>query len=148
MEVMRLSEFSRGMKFPEYTYTLSRDIITKFIEGVEESNPLYTDEEYAGKSRFGCLVVPPTTISLYVTPSRVLKTIDKRTPPGLIQAGQKYAFYRPVALGDTVTVKAVVTDVYQKKGRDFVVITGEAFTPDGEKAALSTLTVIWPPQPE
>ena len=146
MEVMNLSEFSKGMGFPEYTYTLSEDIIKNFIAGVEESNPLYTDKDYAEKSSFGCLVVPPTTISLYVTPSSVLKTIGKKTPPGLIQAGQKYGFHRPIKLGDTVTVKSVVEDVVQKKGRDFVSIKGTAYNPDGGKAAESTITVIWPQQ--
>jgi len=146
MEVMHLSEFSKGMAFPEYSYTLSEDIIRNFLAGVEENNPLYTNEDYAKKSSFGCLVVPPTTISLYVTPSRVLKTIDKKTPPGLIQAGQRYEFLRPIKVGDTVTVKAVVEDVVQKKGRDFVSIKGEAYNPDGQKAAVSTITVIWPPQ--
>jgi len=134
------------MEFPEYTYTLSEDIIKNFIAGVEERNPLYTDRDYAEKSSFGCLVVPPTTISLYVTPSSVLKTIDKKTPPGLIQAGQKYEFHRPIKLGATVTVKSVVEDVVQKKGRDFVSIKGTAYNPDGEKAAVSTITVIWPQQ--
>ncbi len=146
MEVMNLSEFSKGMAFPEYSYTLSEDIVKNFIAGVEESNPLYTDEDYAQKSSFGCLVVPPTTISLYVTPSRVLKTIAKKTPPGLIQAGQRYAFHRPIKVGDTVTVKAIVEDVYERKGRDFVAIKGEAYNPEGEKAAVSTITVIWPLQ--
>ncbi len=47
MEVMNLLEFSKGMEFPEYTYTLSEDIIKNFIAGVEESNPLYTDKDYA-----------------------------------------------------------------------------------------------------
>lgn len=146
MEVMNLSEFSKGMEFPEYSYTLTENIVKNFIAGVEESNPLYTDEDYAKKSSFGCLVVPPTTVSLYVTPSRVLKTIDKKTPPGLIQAGQRYEFHRPIKVGDTVTVKAIVEDVYQKKGRDFVSIKGEAYNPDGQKAAVSAITVIWPPQ--
>jgi len=146
MEVMNLSEFSKGMAFPEYRYTLSEDIIKNFLAGVEETNPLYTDEEYAKKSSFGCLVVPPTTVSLYVTPSRVLKTIDKKTPPGLIQAGQKYEFLRPIKVGATVTVKAAVEEVVQKKGRDFVSLKGEVYNPDGLKAAVSTITVIWPPR--
>ena len=47
MEVMNLSEFSKGMEFPEYSYTLTEDIINNFIAGVEESNPLYTDKAYA-----------------------------------------------------------------------------------------------------
>jgi acyl dehydratase len=146
MEVMNLSEFSKGMEFPEYTYTLSEDIIKKFLAGVEEGNPLYTDKDYAEKSSFGGLVVPPTTISLYVTPSRILRTIEKKPPAGMIQSGQRYEFHHPINVGATVTVKAVVEDVFQKKGRDFVAMKGEAYNPEGKKAAVSTITFIWPPQ--
>ncbi|MCP4681227.1 MAG: MaoC family dehydratase [Desulfobacterales bacterium] len=146
MEVMNLSEFKKGMEFPEFSYTLSEDIVKNFIAGVEETNPMYTDKAYAEQSSFGCLVVPPTTISLYVTPSSVLKTIGKKTPPGLIQAGQKYEFHRPIKLGDTVAVKSGVEDVLRKKGRNFVSIRGTAYNPDGKKAAVSIITVIWPPR--
>ena len=146
MEAMNLSEFSKGMEFPEYTYTLTENIINNYIAGVEESNPLYTDKAYAEKSSFGCLVVPPTTISIYVTPSRILKTIEKKPPPGMIQSGQRYEFHHPISVGATVTVKAVVEDVFQKKGRDFVVMKGEAYNPEGKKAAVSTITFIWPSQ--
>mgnify|MGYP000076500192 CR=1 FL=1 len=90
MEVMHLSELKKGMKFPEYNHTLSHDIIKKYLAGIEESDPLYLDENYAAQSLFGHLIVPPTSISIYVTPSRVLKTIDKKPPPGMIQTGQRY----------------------------------------------------------
>ena len=144
MEVMDLSELSKGLKFPEYTYTLREDIIEKFIASIEESDPLYTDEDYARKRGFAHRLVPPTSISLYVTPSRVLKTLNKKPPPGSIQAGQRYEFHRPIQVGETVTVRVTVDDLYQKKGRDFVIIKGEAYNKDGELAAVSALTFIWP----
>ncbi len=53
---------------------------------------------------------------------------------------------RQLKVRDTVTVKATVEDVVQKKGRAVVSIKGEAYNPDGQKAAVSTITVIWPPQ--
>ena len=145
MEVMNLSELSKGVKFPEFNYTLSEDIIEKFIASVEESDPLYTDEDYAKAHGFDHRIVPPTTISLYVTPSRVLRTINKKPPPGSIQAGQRYEFLRPIHVGETVTVRVTIDDRYQKKGREFVVMKGEAYNGDGELAAVSILTFIWPP---
>jgi len=145
MEVMDLSELSKGLKFPEFKYTLSEDIIEKFIASVEESDPLYTDEDYARVSGFGHRIVPPTTISLYVTPSRVLKTLNKKPPPGSIQAGQRYEFLRPIQVGETVMVRVTIDDRYQKKGREYVVMKGEAYNKDGELAAVSALTFIWPP---
>jgi|GEM_PF-3458633 len=147
MEVMRLSELSKGMKFPDYDYTLSSHIIEKYLSGVEANDPLYVDDLYAKESGFGCLIVPPTTISIYVTPSRVLRTVDKAPPAGLIQAGQRYEFYRPTKRGDTVTVRASIEDLFERKGRQFVVLKGEALDPHGNRISVSYLTFIWPPQP-
>jgi len=146
MEVMLLSDLEKGMKFPEYDYTLTKDIIDKYLEGVEEGDPLYTNEDYAKRSGFGHLIVPPTTIALYVTPSRVFKTINKKPPSGLLQAGQRFEFCGPVRVNETVNVKTFIEDVYKKKSRDFVVLKGEAFDSNGNLASSSSLTFIWPSQ--
>ena len=39
----------KGMKFPEITYTLTPEILESYLEGVDDFNPLYLDEEYAGR---------------------------------------------------------------------------------------------------
>jgi len=147
MEAMHLSELKKGMKFPEYIHTLSDDIINKYLAGIEENDPLYLDKDYAAQSIFGHLIVPPTSISIYVTPSRVLKTIKKKPPSGMIQTGQRYEFYHPIRVGETVTVRGSIEDVYQKKNRVYVVLKGEAFDSQGTMAAVSYLTFIWPSQP-
>jgi len=144
MEVMRLSELKKGMTFPTYTHTLHPEIIKTYLKAVEESNPLYTDEEDAQKGIFGHPVVPPTTIAIYVTPSRVLKTVEKKPPSGMIQTGQRFEFYHPIGIGETITVYASIDDLYQKKGRDYVVLKGEGFNKEGQKTAVSYLTFIWP----
>lgn len=144
MEVMDLSELKKGMEFPVFRYTLRPDIIKTYLEAVEESDSLYTDEEQARQSLFGHPVVPPTTIAIYVTPSRVLKTIEKKPPPGMIQTGQRFEFYHPIRIGETVTVKASIDDLYQKKGRHYVVLKGEGVNEQGQRAAVTYLTFIWP----
>jgi len=146
MEVMLLSDIKKGMEFPEYNYTLTEGIIGKYLKGVEESDPLYIDQDYAKRRGFSDLIVPPTTIALYVTPSRVLKTINKKPPSGLLQSGQRFAFYGPVRVNETVNVRTFIEDVYKKKNRDFVVLKGEAFDSNGNLVGSSCLTFIWPSQ--
>lgn len=101
MEFMHISELSRGMAFPEYEYTLSEDIIKKYLEAVEAGDPLYGDAAYAKGQVFGHIIVPPTSISIYVTPSRVLRTLGEKPPAGLIQTGQRFGFYNPIEVGET-----------------------------------------------
>ena len=144
MEVMLLSELKKGMQFPEYQYTLSEDIIKKYVEGTEENGPLYVDEDFARNGPFGYRIVPPTSIAIYVTPSQIFKTIGKKPPPGTIQTTQRFEFYSPIRIGETVTVRASVEDIYQKKGRDYFVIRAEAFNNKGNRAAVSCVTGVWP----
>lgn len=62
----------------------------------------------------------------------------------MIQAGQRFEFYRPMKLGETVSVHASIDDLYQKKGRDYVVLKGASLNEAGKGAAVSYLTFIWP----
>ena len=144
MEVMRLSELRKGMKFPDYEYTLRPDIIETYVKAVEETDPLYTDEDYARQGPFGARIVPPTTIAIYVTPSQVFKDIGKKPPSGMIQTAQKFEFLYPVTIGETVTARASIDDIYQKKGRNYVVMKADAYNKKGDRVASSYLTFIWP----
>jgi hypothetical protein len=47
-------------------------------------------------------------------------------------------------LGETVSVHASIDDLYQKKGRDYVVLKGASLNEAGKRAAVSYLTFIWP----
>ena len=40
----------------------TRDNILNFADAVGDKNPLWTDEEYAARSRFGMITAPPTFI--------------------------------------------------------------------------------------
>ena len=57
---------NRGLKlrvantmFNEYA---TRDNIRKFVDGIGDINPLFRDEAYAKKSRYGCLIAPPSFV--------------------------------------------------------------------------------------
>ena len=89
------------MAFPEYEYTLGENIIKKYLEAIEAGDPLYGDAAYAKGRILGHLIVPPTSISIYVTPSRVLRTLGEKPPAGLIQTGQRFGFYNPIEVGET-----------------------------------------------
>ncbi|MCJ7594651.1 MAG: MaoC family dehydratase N-terminal domain-containing protein [Desulfobacterales bacterium] len=65
-ELIEEMKNNRGLKlrvgnavFNEYA---TRDNIRKFADGVGDINPLFRDEEYAGKSRYGCIIAPPSFV--------------------------------------------------------------------------------------
>jgi acyl dehydratase len=44
---------------PYYNTEAGKDTILHFVLGVGDPNPLWVDEGYAEKTRYGCIVAPP-----------------------------------------------------------------------------------------
>ena len=47
---------------------VSKSMIRHYIEMMEDANPLYTDEEYAKKSKYGGIIAPPQMLMVWCMP--------------------------------------------------------------------------------
>lgn len=107
-----------------YPEPVERGAIRRFAEAIMAPNPLYTDQEYAQKSRFGTLIAPPTFV---IMPPRggfkitgPTEGFPKVEIPGIrrgVNAGNEVEFFRPVRLGDVISQKTRVVDIYEREGR-------------------------------
>ncbi|MBU3946857.1 MAG: MaoC family dehydratase [Proteobacteria bacterium] len=144
MKEILYDDLIKGMQLPDMTYALTDDVIDKYLEAIDDLNPLYLDEEYAKKTPFNGRIVPPISMAIYSTVSSVIKPLKQKTPPGLIHASQKFEFTGLVRPGDELLIKTIVEDKYEKKGRKYVVFKSEVFNKDGQKIGTSWLSPIWP----
>ena len=129
-------------------FRLTRDPITataiqRFCEVAQDGNPVYWDEEFARRSRFGRLIAPPQslfamTFAAWWTPDHVeerlaLDTallnedspVDPRSVHGLCEqfgytvntvAGQEVEYLEPFGPGDgRIKVRSMTTDVSEEK---------------------------------
>jgi len=111
-------EFDRsiiGVEFEVGKIEVTKEAILEYAEVLGETNPLFTDEEFAKAQGYRGLVAPPT----YYTMIRTSALPDPKVTFGTTQfnAGQHCEFGTPMCAGDVITVKAVVSDVYAKTGR-------------------------------
>jgi uncharacterized protein len=70
---MALSEKDRGLigreSAPIYAPDeVCRPMIRHWVEAVEDTNPLYTDEEYARSSKYGGIIAPPQMMMVWCMP--------------------------------------------------------------------------------
>jgi acyl dehydratase len=65
-------------------------------------------------------------------------------PPGGILAKQEMQFLGPFYVGDTLRIRARVTERFTKKERNFVTIESVAERAEGERVAVVRVTAIWP----
>ncbi len=117
----------RDVHWPAYAEPISPIDIRRWAHySVGDDNPLWTDPEYAARSMWGGLIAPPT----------FLYTIDTTiVAPGFrgiqwIYGGTRWEHHLPVRVHDTITARARLTSVIEKKGAHadrFFIQTGEVF---------------------
>ncbi len=88
----------------------SRDAIRKYADGIGDPNLLWRDEEYARKTRYGCIVAPPNWL-YSIFPTWVLQGL-----PGVhaFHSGNEWEFYKPISVDDKITPECIFTGFEEK----------------------------------
>jgi acyl dehydratase len=91
--------------------TLTADHVRTVAELTGDYNPLHFDEAFAGRTKFGRLVVQGglTTGLLHALVAMDLPG------PGTVFLSQNWKFLAPVYIGDTITAQAEVLSVHPTK---------------------------------
>jgi len=56
-----------GVEWEPVVYKIEKGMIQRFVQAIDDPNPLWQNEEHASKSRYGGIVAPPTFISVSYT---------------------------------------------------------------------------------
>lgn len=104
--------------------------VKRFAVATDDRNPLYTDAEQAKRSRYGGLIAPPLFYMAPLTdpvpedelrpdglPSEGRFPIPPTPLPRLMDGGTDIEFFAPIRVGDTLTARSKIVDIYQKEGR-------------------------------
>ncbi|HAL47340.1 MAG TPA: MaoC family dehydratase [Dehalococcoidia bacterium] len=98
-----------------YTNAVEQGAIEKFARAIGDTNPLFSDEAAARKSRYGGIIGPPTFFrSLRSGPSKV----DVQSPyPANLDGGSEWEYFEPVRPGDRITVTTYLANAFERAGR-------------------------------
>jgi len=118
-----------GKVDPPHLREVEKGAIRRYADAVGDDNPLYCDEEYARKSRYGCIIAPPgffgwakKTISSSEGLVGLIGAMIEAGYAGILDGGMAYDFYLPVRVGDTLVVSPKVADVALKEGKTKMMI--------------------------
>jgi acyl dehydratase len=123
--------------------TVERGAVKKFAEAIGDIHPIYLDEEFGRKTRYGANIAPPTFPRVFD-----YGVIDGLNLPnkGLIHGEQIYHYERPLLVGEDVYCYAKVGDYYEKKGAlgemGFIVLENNGEDQDGNLIFSSKSVVI------
>lgn len=80
--------------------------IQKFVDGIGDSNPLWTDQEYAAKTKYGRVIAPPSWVfSVFSGIQYGFRGI------GGFHSGSTIEFYRPIFQDDAITPEMICTAI-------------------------------------
>lgn len=98
-----------------YIEVATKDAIKHFAWGMGDDNPLYLDEEYAKKTRWGGIIAPPCI--LYAMDRIVSGYVGGLPGVHALFAGTDWRWYRPIRLNDKISARRHLKDLVEKKSR-------------------------------
>ncbi len=123
---------------------VEKGAIRRYAEAIDDPNPLYGDDEYAGNSKYGSIIAPPGFFgwptkwargsAFPVFSEAMLKLIAGLRNAGysqIIVGAIDYEFFCPVRAGDTLSASSVIKDISERKdgdGKAVFVITEIIYT--------------------
>ncbi len=131
LQILHFEDLQLGMS-ETLTKVVSAADVVGFAEITGDRNPIHLSEHFAAQTPFGTRIAH----GLY-TAGLISALLGTRFPgPGAIYISQSLNFRAPVRIGDTVEVKATITELVPEKARtrltcqctvdDTVVLDGEA----------------------
>jgi acyl dehydratase len=106
-----------GVESEPVIYEVEKGAIRKFADAIGDPNPLYYDEEYAKKSRYGGIIAPPGFFGWPVKGGFVTTHPFDTPLKSLLNGGSEFEYFQPVRAGDVLSVTNKVTDLYEREGR-------------------------------
>ena len=113
-----------GKLDPPHVREVEKGSIRRYAEAVGNDNPLYYDEEYACKSRYGGIIAPPgffgwsaQSIAASEAIVDLMTSLINAGYAGILDGGISYEFYLPVRAGDMLVASPKVKNVTAKEGK-------------------------------
>ncbi len=129
-----------GHELPASVLPIERSRLQFFVKAIGETSPVYTDTEAARAAGYPDLPAPPTFLfAAELDSGAAFRLVEDLQIPiaKLLHGEQSFTYHRAACVGDTVTVRSAVTDIYDKKNGalEFVVKTCRAINQRDELVA-------------
>ena len=98
-------------------YEIEKGMIQRFVQAIDDPNPLWQDEEYAKKSQYGGIIAPPTLIPI-IGFEQIQQQVSQLIPNGTILHGATdLECYQPIRPGELITVTTKIANVRERQGK-------------------------------
>ncbi|MBI4304306.1 MAG: MaoC family dehydratase N-terminal domain-containing protein [Chloroflexi bacterium] len=113
-------------KLPQFEPQIAGDFaISRYYQALEDTNPLWSNEEYARKTRWSGIIAPPTFVEVFSPTHLNMRSnwkFQPQFPPHPNLSGgflgyEDYEFFAPIRPGDAIQGTGGLAGYYEKQGR-------------------------------
>lgn len=105
-----------GIECEPDVYEIERGMIRRFARAIDDQNPLWQEEEFAQKSRYGGIIAPPTFIPI-VGNDQLQQQSELLSSMSILHGGTELECYQPVRDRDVITLTTKISDVREQQGK-------------------------------
>lgn len=132
-----------------FTFQVDQRHIRQFAQAIGDTNPLYTDEQYAKTTVHGGLIAPPT-FPIAISPDDNEEQFDLGLDyRRMLHGEQQFIYTRAIRPGDVLQCQLKVSDVYEREGKsgtmEFLVLDTEIMDEAGNHVVTSRTNIIYRP---
>ena len=110
-----------GKETPEFTFKVEKGNILDFALAIGDLDPIYYDEEYAKKSRFGGIIASNTfSHALRGDKSTLIRSIPQigpRIPQKNLHGEHEIEYFQPLRPGDVIKFRIKIVDIFEREGK-------------------------------
>ena len=136
-----------GVETEPVTCEVEKGMIKSFAQAIDDDNPLWQDEEYAKKTRYGGIIAPPTFPTALSTSALFDKFLLMEGPyERLLNGGNELEYFQPIRPGDVISATAKIANLRERESKTgkmlFMIIEVTYKNQRGEVAAKERDTII------
>ena len=104
-----------GVESAPTVVDIEKDTIRRVADAIDDQNPLWRDEEYAKKTRYGGIVAFPIILHPGSRANRPPVQYESTVRGGGL-AGDEWEFFEPVRPGDKLTITTHIAEFLEREG--------------------------------
>ena len=133
-----------GFEFAPYVFHVTRDLVDRLANLLEEDLPLFRDPTAARNSGYPDIVSIPVLMNCYAHFIAIMDSAGYLRPGESFHSRSGFKFIAPVFPGDTITSRMRIVDKWVKRDHQYLAFNIESRNQNGDLVAEKYHASVWP----
>ena len=134
-----------GREYKPITYVVGEEKIKEYAQAIGDLNPLYSDREFAKKSKHSSVIAHPMFVVVFAKGVMDNLFEDKEISLNmsrLVHGEQEFNFHKVIKANDIIKTIGKIKNILEKNNNDFIELETKSFNQNNELVVEGLWTFI------